>query len=218
MEVSVLLATTGRPEMAVECLRSILNTKGSHEVQFVVAIDNDPDTLRFVSDVLREEERSISYSEGYRGCSKAWNDALFLATGELIVLAADDLIFHLGWLDAALEKMSELPEGGGLVGFNDTQLDGNELATHYMMTRWFIDNCLGGKVAWDVYKHSFNDCEINERAKRAGRFIYAPEAVVEHRHWIFGTRSQDQTDARALADYTESQAKYTEREAAGFPD
>lgn len=219
--ISILLATTGRPEMAVDCLSSILDTTEGRLVEYVVAIDNDFITQERVETLFKERKVSrlkVSYQEDYRGPSKAWNDALRLSAGDPVVLAADDLIFHPGWLEAAQEKMAELPEGGGLVGFNDTQIDGQGLATHYMLSRWFIDHYLGGVIAWEFYKHSFNDVEINERAKLANRFIYAPKAIVEHRHWIFGTRSQDATDTRFLGEHAESQAKYTERAAQGFPD
>jgi glycosyltransferase involved in cell wall biosynthesis len=77
---------------------------------------------------------------------------------------------------------------------------------------------LGGVIAWDCYRHSFNDREANERAKRAGRYAWCQDAHVLHRHWIFGDRPQDATDARLLGEHPESQRRFDERLSAGFPD
>ena len=59
------------------------------------------------------------------------------AKGDPIVLAADDLEFEPGWLDAALETLAQFEDGWGLVGFNDGHW-GPELSTHYLMSRRFI--------------------------------------------------------------------------------
>jgi hypothetical protein len=86
------------------------------------------------------------------------------------------------------------------------------------MPRDFIVEVLGGRVAWDCYAHSFNDREANERARRAGRYHWAEDAHVGHDHWTFGGRSQDETDTRNLGGHPDSERKFKERAAAGFPD
>jgi hypothetical protein len=86
------------------------------------------------------------------------------------------------------------------------------------MSRRFIVEHFGGVIAWDCYRHSFNDREANERARRAGRYAWCEDAHVLHRHWIFGDRPQDATDARLLGEHPESQRRFDERQAAGFPD
>jgi glycosyltransferase involved in cell wall biosynthesis len=208
--ISVLLATMGRPDMAEAAVRSIRETA---EVQIVVAIDGPAvDTQRF-----RNMGCMISYNPEPRGSSRAWNDALQMATGDPIVLAADDLEFEPGWLDAALETLSQFEDGWGLVGFNDGHW-GPELSTHYLMSRRFIVEVLGGVVAWDCYHHSFNDREANARAVAAGRYAWCENARVYHRHWLFGDRMQDGTDTRMLGGHQESERRFYERQAAGFPN
>jgi hypothetical protein len=115
------------------------------------------------------------------------------------------------------KTLAEFPDGWGFVGFNDGHW-GAELSTHYLMSRRFIVEVLGGVIAWDCYRHSFNDREANERAKRAGRYAWCEDARVYHRHWIFGERPQDSTDTRLLGLHGESQRIFDERLAAGFPD
>ena len=214
--ISALLATTGRPERAERCARSFFDTTVGHEVELCAAVDLDTRTVSRLSR-LDPDRVKISYDERYRGCSRAWNDALKLSTGELLVLAADDLVFEPGWLDAALATMSEFPDGWGLVGFNDGHWD-HELSTHYLMSRRLIVEVFGGVVAWEGYRHSFNDREANARAQAAGRYAWCEDAHVRHEHWLFGDRPQDLTDTRPLADHPASERAFNARLAAGFPN
>jgi glycosyltransferase involved in cell wall biosynthesis len=209
--ISVLLATMGRPDMAEACIKSIRETTDKN-VEIVVAVDGPhADARRFSSSCV------VSYSPDCRGSSQAWNDALRVASGDPIVLAADDLEFEPGWLDAALETLAQFEDGWGLVGFNDGHW-GPELSTHYLMSRRFIVEVLGGVVAWEEYKHSFNDREANARAVAAGRYAWCENARVFHRHWLFGDRMQDGTDTRMLGGHQESERRFYERQAAGFPN
>jgi glycosyltransferase involved in cell wall biosynthesis len=209
--ISILLATMGRPEMAEATVRSIRET--TENVEIIAAVDGPEEDAR----ALLELGCWVSHRTEPRGSSRAWNDALEMAGGDPIVLAADDLEFEPGWLDAALETLCSFKDGWGLVGFNDGHW-GPELSTHYLMSRRFIVEVLGGVVAWDCYRHSFNDREANARAVAAGRYAWCENARVYHRHWLFGDRPQDETDQRLLGEHPESQRKFDERQAAGFPN
>jgi hypothetical protein len=220
--ISVLLATMGRPDMAEATVRSLIETTEDHEIQVIVATE-DGETGDTVLDLWHGLNcwprvlMAINEADKIRGSSKAWNDALSWAEGDPIVLAADDLEFEPGWLDAALETLSQFEDGWGLVGFNDGHW-GPELSTHYLMSRRFIVEVLGGVVAWDCYHHSFNDREANARAVAAGRYAWCENARVYHRHWLFGDRMQDGTDTRMLGGHQESERRFYERQAAGFPN
>lgn len=211
--ISVLFPTTGRPDRAEACLAQLHSTTPHHQIEVVAAVDADTET----SERIAPHVQTLTYSSTYRGCSQAWNDCLREAEGDPIVFAADDLIWHDGWLEAALTKLQEFPDQWGMVGFNDGHWPGEELATHYLMSRRFIIEVLGGVVAWDWYRHSFNDLEVNARAKQAGRYLWAKDSHVHHQHWTYGDRPQDDTDTRTLGEHAQAQYTYTQREAAGFP-
>lgn len=195
--------------MALRCVRQLRETA---EVEIVCAVDADPESATLLAPLV---DRLLVCSF-YRGCSAAWNDCLAEATGDPVVFAADDLHWEAGWFEAALAKLSEFEDGWGLVGFNDGHW-GAELSTHYLMSRRFIVEVLGGVVAWPAYKHSFNDLETCDRAKAAGRYAWAEDARVYHEHWLFGDRPQDETDTRRLPQHPEDERIYNERRAAGFP-
>lgn len=211
-KVSVLFPTTGRPEKAENCLLELRETAGHHDLEVIAAVDADTDTRDRIEPLVDV----LLYSTDYRGCSRAWNDALAASSGDPVVFAADDLRWSEGWLDHALGKLDDFPDGWGLVGFNDGHW-GAELSTHYLMSRRFIVEVLGGVIAWDHYGHSFNDLEVNERAKRAGRYAWCEDAWVYHEHWLFGDRQQDATDTRKLGEHAAAERIYKERSAAGFP-
>jgi hypothetical protein len=210
--ISLLLPTTGRPDMAEQCVRQIRDTTDGHDVEIIAAVDADTTTRDRLTPLVDQ----LLYSDTYRGCSTAWNDALAASAGDPVVFAADDLTWEPGWLDEALKTLARFPDGWGLVGFNDGHW-GPELSTHYLMSRKFIIDVLGGRVAWDFYPHSFNDAEVNERAKRADRYAWCETAYVRHAHWIFGDRPQDDTDRRKLDEHSAAERTFNERQAAGFP-
>jgi glycosyltransferase involved in cell wall biosynthesis len=212
--VSILLPTMGRPERAVGSIEQIRATTQGHDIEIICPVDADQTTARALEGLGGVR---VDYRDRPQGCSAAWNRALALSRGDMIVFAADDLQWGEGWLDEALTVMDGLGLDGGLVGFNDGHWNGWELATHYLMSRRFIIDVLGGVIAWDFYRHSFNDLEINERAKASGRFAWAEHAHVRHEHWLFGDRDQDDTDRATLAEHGASQAIYEQRRAAGFP-
>lgn len=209
--VSVLLPTTGRPDRAERCVRQLRET--APDVEIVCAVDADPESAKRLAPLVD----ILLVSPHYRGCSQAWNDCLREAQGDPVVFAADDLSWQQGWLEAALERLSGFPDGWGMVGFNDGHW-GEELSTHYLMSRRFIIEVLGGVVAWPQYRHSFNDLETTERARRAGRYAWCEQARVYHEHWLFGDRSQDETDKRRLPDHPADERHYKQRKAAGFPN
>lgn len=217
--VSVLLATTGRPDMAEACIRSLIATTSGHDIELVLAIDADAETLTRLAMIAYPPHVSVvtDYSRQYRGCSQAWNDALRLAQGDPLVLAADDVEYQSGWLDAALETLSTFPDGWGFVGLNDEHW-GADLATHYLMSRRLIVEVFGGVVTWECYRHSFQDREANARAQAAGRYAWCEGARIVHRHWLWGDRRQDETDTRNLGGHAHSEMVFHARAAAGFPN
>lgn len=213
MKVSVLLATMGRPDKFAPFVKNVRETTEGHEVEIVAAVDG-PGAHAIT---LSELGCVVDHSLVTRGSSRAWNDALAASTGDPVVLAADDLEWQPGWLDAALTCLSGFPDGWGFVGFNDGHW-GPELSTHYLMSRRLIVEVFGGVVAWEHYSHSFNDREANARAQAAGRYVWCEEARVYHHHWIFGDRPQDETDTRLLEMHPWSERVFMQRQAAGFPN
>ena len=186
-------------------------TTANHTVEIIVVCDRDRETF----ERLQQEDCKVLY-QGEGNAISAWNMGLRHATGEYIVFAANDLVPRAGWLDEALRVMRSLPNGSGLVGLNTG--DHDTLATHFMVSRGFIKGYLGGVLAIPHYHHCFTDNEVNERARRAGRYAYAEGARIDHRHPSRGKREADECDAYAGQWFAVDQTTFEDRKARGFPD
>lgn len=153
-----------------------------------------------------------------RGAVRSWNRGAAATDAPYLVLGADDLWPHPGWLTEALAEMDRLG-GMGLVGFNDLHRHGDVLATHWLTSRRFCDEVLGGVLAIPAYYHYYFDPEINERAKAAGRYRWAARAVMEHRHPLAHKAAMDDL-YRLTHDthYAADKATYERRRAAGYPN
>lgn len=219
MKVSVILPSRERPEQLRKCIERLFHTalwSTQYDLEVVGVVDGDPATEQVLHafgppvQVLSSPERM--------GALLAWNWGVSAATGDVLVLAADDVWFYHGWLNEALDRLAELPNGDGLVGFNDLARDGNELATHFLVSRRFAVEHLGGCLVTPRYHHYFCDNEANERAKRAGRFVWAFNAVVEHRHAAWGKAPVDGVYSAVSGWLDEDRNLFMARQAAGFPD
>jgi hypothetical protein len=103
----------------------------------------------------------------------------------LMLFAADDLLYHDGWFEAAKAKLGE---GVGVVATNDLcnkRCMAGNLATHPLVTREYaelgkIDDA--DKALHEGYKHEYVDQEFSETAQFRGAFAFAEDAIVEHLH------------------------------------
>ncbi len=113
------------------------------------------------------------------------NAGVRLTDEPLIFLAADDLHFHAGWLEAAL---AELSSSVGVVGTNDlcnARTMRGDHSTHSLVTRQYaqrgtIDE--PDKLLHEGYPHEYVDDEFVQTAMRRGAYAHALDSIVEHLH------------------------------------
>ncbi len=129
------------------------------------------------------------------------NLAAEVADDEWLLMAADDLRFEPGWADEALRVAART--GARVIGTQDA---GNPAvkrgvhATHILFARSYVDE-LGtidepGKALHEGYWHWFCDNEAVETAKTRREWAFAPNAVVEHLHPLWGKGADDWVYAR----------------------
>lgn len=210
MRVAVLLPTRGRVQQAVNCIDRLLDTAPVD----VFLVTEDP-AEKFLGLPDQAGVHFLSCSDGMWATQK-WNMALKAAARwDAFVLGADDLVFGDGWLD---ETMKLVERGFGCVSFNDFVTDGNQLGTHYLMTKSFITDFNGGVMVCPHYRSWCLDVETTERAKRAGAYAWASQAMVEHRHVHFKKSSMDATYQRGYLSHQYDQMILAVRQRAGWPD
>lgn len=116
-------------------------------------------------------------------------------TEPLLFTAADDLLFHPGWLEAA---KAQLTEGIGVVGTNDMgspRVINGEHSTHSLVTREYADRFgiidAAGQVLFEGYPHEYVDDELIQTARSRGAFAFAADSRVEHLHPSWGKAPMD---------------------------
>lgn len=223
--ISILIPTCHRPDLLSNMLRSLSKTTFDtwQNIEVIVVIDEDRDSFRLVYDwatAVFPQKTHIDFDSKKRGALWAWNKALQLSSGNIIVPAGDDQVFHEGWLDYALESHKEQLDGYGVVGMNDLAYNGNtQVATMFLFDREYCKKEMGGIFAPPMYKYYCIDSEWNEKAKMLGKFYWDERSKVEHLHSAHGKRPYDDHDALKLDNaWSETDTKtFEERKARGFP-
>lgn len=208
-DVVVIVPMLGRGEHVRPLLDSLADEPRARAL-FVVTEGDDSaltatvDCDRIVVAPRRRGDYAAKINAGYRA-----------STEPLLFLAASDVRFRPGWLDACL---SELSDGIGVVGTNDLcnprTADGRT-STHSLVTRAYVDR-FGtvdepGVVLHEGYWHEFVDDEFVGTAKSRNTYAHATDAHVEHLHWSNGRRARDRVDAEYDRRMAYGRRLYTKR-------
>lgn len=116
---------------------------------------------------------------------------------------ADDLVFHPGWLSAALRAAET--NGARVIGTQDLcnpRTRGGRHSTHSLVARSYVEE-VGtgdepGKMLHEGYEHGFVDDELVYVAMRRREFAFARDAIVEHLHPTRAKAEMDSTYEKAL--------------------
>jgi len=213
--ISVIVASAGRPEMFRNMLISLRATTTHYDLEIVTVIDENTETATIASEF---DVDVVDFKIERRGALWAWNRALQLSDGDIIIPAGDDQVFHDGWLDYALESHAGKLRDYGVVGMNDLAYDGNtQLATMLLFDRKYCKEQMGGVFAPPVYKYYNVDSEWNAKAKILDKFYWDERSIVEHLHSAHNKRPVDGLD-NEKSDWTNSDnATFEHRKANGFP-
>lgn len=198
-------------------LDSLWRTTKGYDVEVVVVVDDD---IISANVALMQQCHIVEHSRVRRGALYCWNRGLQLCSGDLIVPAGDDQVFHEDWLKYALESHQERLGGSGVVGMNDLAYDGNkQLATMFMFDRQFCKEVMGGIFAPPCYIYLNVDSEWNEKAKMLNKFYWDSRSVVEHLHSAHGKRVFDDHDKEKLEKNLSEidGATFEDRKSRGFP-
>lgn len=182
MDLVILVPMLGRAHRVAPLLDSI-ETTCKARVLFLVS-PNDDELHDAVTAAGCEylEVRRLPQGDYARKINTGYR----ATTEPLLFLAADDLLFHPGWYEAAVAKLTD---GIGVVGTNDLgspRVMAGEHATHSLVTRDYADQ-FGtidgpGEILHQGYPHEWCDDELVGTAKRRGAWAMALDSHVEHLH------------------------------------
>ena len=214
MKASIIIPTYCRPQQVHDYTARLLDTVSHLDTEIIVVAEVNDDALSLVEKL----PVITTFHKDWRGSMANWNIGAGMATGDILVLWADDLWPLDGWLDNALAFMDA--QGTCYCGLNDmlacTHPDCDP--THWVITRQgIIDHC-GGCIMPPVYTMTFGDNEIAARMRRAGQFAWCAEAMVDHRHASAGKAKVDRAYLNMQRYLHRDQITFEARKAAGFPD
>ena len=160
--VSIIIPVI-RPAAATRCIVAITENAGIPHDQYEIVTETDTERI---------------------GCPRMVRRLVARTSGDLVCFLGDDTIPQPYFLKNALAAMATLPDGWGLVGFNDQHHDGNVLATHWLADKRLL-LYLDGEFFHTGYWHCYCDGELTLRCQQLGRYVWAKDAVIEHDHPLF---------------------------------
>lgn len=159
MKTSILIPIT-KPKSAKRCITAIKHNAGVAKNEYEIIAEIDKERI---------------------GLPKMLKRLLNKAQFENIMFLGDDTYPYPDFLKNALETMKSLPDGWGMVGLNDLVHNGNQLATHFMISKKLLPY-LDGEILHTGYKHNFADQELLIRCKRLNRYVWCRNAMLFHNH------------------------------------
>ena len=114
-QVSVIVATAGRPQLLLECVESILHNDFTDFE--IIVVDQDPEQSleRELSRMFNDDPRIVYLFLDYAGLSRARNRGVERARGEILVFADDDVGVEPGWLTAYVDAFATVHPTPGVV-------------------------------------------------------------------------------------------------------
>lgn len=192
MDVTIIVPMLGRPHTITPLVDSIRATAPTARILFGCS-PGDTDVL---DELHRQGLELFTVPGPSRGdYARKINTGYRISDTPLIFTGACDLLFHPGWLEAAV---AELRDGIGVVGTNDLgsrRVMAGLHSTHSLITRDYVERFgtidQPGLVMHEGYLHEFVDDELVQTAISRDAFAFAFDSHVEHLHPAWGKADTD---------------------------
>jgi glycosyltransferase involved in cell wall biosynthesis len=198
--IDILIPSLGRAEKLIPLLDNINETtpephsvvfvldEGDQESQEVVMGYGKPGTWAYI--VLQDGTLPVKTNAGYH-----------FGEGEFVLATGDDVVFHPGWLEAALAVFEDPTVC--LVGGDDLSpaTADRTHATMPILRRSYCEDpgaAFGERnsIFHEGYTHNFVETETCHLAQHRGVWGWAEDCVIEHCHPAWGKRDEDDTDRK----------------------
>jgi hypothetical protein len=211
--IAVLVPVLGRPHRVQQLVDSFRSaTSPSDAALYFVAQHSD---VHEVAAIRAAGLEPILVGDEDRSWAKKINRGFERTRESWLLLAADDLRFHAGWVDNA-RKLLRVHEG--VIGTNDlgnpSTMHGVS-STHPLVRRRYAEVCgtvdERGRVLHEGYDHNFADTELVSTAKRRGLYVHCYRCHVEHLHPAWGKGEWDAVYTRGQEQYHRDGALFAAR-------
>lgn len=191
-ELVAVIPTRRRPHALALIAERFAAVTTGYRIIFVMRADDR--ASRRALDQLRTERPEVDGVLAAGGYPAAVNAGVRASREPLILVGADDIKPHPGWLETAKTYMSEEI---GFVSLNDLgnhDVMAGKYATLPLVARWYADS--EGDLYHEAFQHTGCDLDASLRAQQRGAYAYAADAVMEHLHPVWGKGEVDPTYRR----------------------
>lgn len=206
-DLAILVPVLKRPHRVRPLLESARGATPNARVLFIPDPDDEPEREAIRKAGAEELPVAGNYAAKINTAVRATNEPFLL-------FGADDIQFRPGWFEAAKAKVKE---GIGVIGTQDLGnqrvLQGTH-STHPLVTRWYAELPLAdGQPGplYEGYEHNFCDTEFVQTAQSRNAWTFAPDAIVEHLHYLWGKSPTDSTYAKGQAGFQRDHEIYLSR-------
>lgn len=181
----ILIPVLGRPHRIAPILESIAKaTPEPHRILFICSPADYE--VHAAIDAHGAERLTVGWEPNRGDYARKINLGYRETVEPFMFLGADDLLFHPGWLPAAIRCVRART---GVVGTQDLanpRVLRREHSTHSLVVRAYVDE-FGtidepDKILHEGYWHEFCDDELVETAKHRDAWAFAAKSIVEHLH------------------------------------
>lgn len=173
MLVSIIIPVI-RPEKAQRCIAAIREKAGIPEKDAPKCTFDNAINNGYEYEIITEEDK---HRIGVTKMVKRLTDK---SKGEMVCFIGDDCIPRTNFLKNAIRAMEHIPDGWGLVSFNDNPTT-TRSAAHWLAHKKLLP-LLDGEFFHTGYQHCFCDDELLVRCQQMNRYIYAYDAFIYHEH------------------------------------
>jgi xylosylprotein 4-beta-galactosyltransferase len=191
MKISLLHPSRNRAAMAATSIAEWLGkSSGQHPIEYIFSIDSD-DGSKEAYRKLAEQHGARLIINRNRNHVQAANQAARVATGELLILIADDFGCPERWDESLVRAIGDRNDVAVLI---DDGL-GARTMTLPIIDRTYYQRF--GHLYFPGYTHMYCDNDLEEVSRRLGKLLDARHLLFPHRHYITGAAAYDQTYHRA---------------------
>ena len=204
--ISVTLPTRKRPCALTAMIDSAISTASNPDkLEFCVYVDNDDKETKECIDAMAIRGRNVKYVTSHESInlSQMWNYAYtHLATGDIIMLCADDIRFKSPSWDSHVRDTFDRFNDKIVLVYGDDLVHGKNLSTHPFVHRKWIET--SGFWLPPYFVSDFVDLWLNDVAHALDRRVFLPDVVTEHLHFSVGKAEIDETTRARLQNHKRS--------------
>lgn len=195
--ISIIAPTRKRPQNVTRLVESIEDTVSSiHNVELLVYIDDDDDESIPALQQAAEHINVNAVQGNQLVGSQMYNELAKLAKGDILMFAADDVVFKTPVWDKIVERKFNEYEDRILFVYGEDGFQKGRIGTHGFVHRFWWE--LLGYLLPPKLASAYTDEWVTEVADRVGRKCYLPDLLVEHMHPAVGKAPNDETYQKRL--------------------